>query len=629
MVKGELQRAEEEGTGLPLMQPEGRCSLVGSVGARGPGGGRLRDVRLRDAEGIKRAAFLLEDPLHRVPQVRDRPPEPGCTLPRHPILAAGACGNRGCEEKSNEQGHREGSAMQASGKHAGPFRADCYGCRYGTRENAALSIQGAAEDGQTVRERVQAAQRLVKCASIPCSRLVRVVILHLSTCRENFVLRNMLREAMNMRDAHLSVEEFRLLLEDNEEIRNRLLLHHLAICPACYAVAGYILDLYLAGEVGIDLCTVDIDLAQSRREAPALVEELAPYPFEAQQALVRDDARFWSWGLAELLCALSEKEAPGNPGRARELAALAVAVSSSFEEWEQVEGHWLDEMRGYALAHLGNALRVLGDLRGARDAFAAADLVWEPAAADLGNVLGYEARYLALQASFRRAERRLPEALRLLEQALAAEPEPSLKARILINKAKTLEELGRMDEAINLLSEVQSEAGADLDARLRLCLVQNHLDYLSKAGRFVEAEILTADVEPLVTELGSAIDRLRFLWTKARISKSLGRSDEALRAFEAVRTGFVQLDMAYDVVLVSLEHALALATLGQNEEVVRIVEETLLILRNLSVEREGLMAVRLLAEAVAGRSLTAELIQNVLDYLRRAMEAHAASEMVP
>lgn len=431
-----------------------------------------------------------------------------------------------------------------------------------------------------------------------------------------------------MRNIHLSAEDFRLLLEDDEEVRNRLFLHHLAICPACYAVAGHILDLYLTGEVSIALCAFDIDLAQSRREAPVLMEELALHSFEAQQALIWDDVRFRSWGLAELLCALSEEEAAGNPEKARELATLAVRVSSSLGEWKPVEEHWLDELRGYALAHLGNALRVLGDLKESKSTFAAAELVWEPAATDLGNVLGYEARYLALQASLRRAERRLPDALRLLGQALDADPEPSLKARILINKAKTFEELGRMDEAIDLLEEARSEAGADVDSRLRLCLAQNHLDYLSKAGRFVEAEILTADVEPLVADLGNGIDRLRFQWTKARISKSLGRIDEALRALEVVRAGFVQLDLAYDVVLVSLEHAFALATLGRPEEAILIVGETLPILRSLNVDREGLMAVRLLAEAFDKRRLTAELIQNILDYLQRAMEPRVASERV-
>ena len=36
-----------------------------------------------------------------------------------------------------------------------------------------------------------------------------------------------------MRDAHLKEEEIDGLLRDENEVRNRLILHHLAICPQC------------------------------------------------------------------------------------------------------------------------------------------------------------------------------------------------------------------------------------------------------------------------------------------------------------------------------------------------------------------------------------------------------------
>jgi tetratricopeptide (TPR) repeat protein len=434
---------------------------------------------------------------------------------------------------------------------------------------------------------------------------------------------------MSMKAEHLSAEDFERLLESDDEVRNRLLLHHLAVCPVCYAVAGRILDLFLAGEVGIELCTIDIDLAESRREAPALFAELASRPVEMQLAAIRADPRFRSWGLAELLCAHSEREAPGNPTRARDLARVAVEVSASLEEWQPAEQHWLDELRAYALAHLGNALRVMGKLREAKKAFLAADRRWQPAEADVGDALGYEARYLALHASFRRAERRLPEALDLLEQALAANPDPPLKARILINQAKTLEELGRIDEAIDLLGAVAREAGAEPDERLRLCIAQNRLDYLSKAERFAEAAALTSDVEPLVAAFGSEVDFLRFQWTQARIDLGSERTVDALLAFETVREGFARLDLPFDVVLISLEHALTLLALGRSEEAARLIAETLPLLASLQVEREGLVAIRLLTEAAAERRLARELIQNVLDHLRRAGNPQTASELAP
>lgn len=422
-----------------------------------------------------------------------------------------------------------------------------------------------------------------------------------------------------MKDEHLKDEEIDGLLRGNEKVRNRLILHHLAVCPECYAVAGYVLDLDQDGTVDIELGSIDVSLGRSRREAPALWEELSRHPFKRQKALVKKTPRFVSWGLAELLCGLAEDETPRDPGRARELAELAVEIASRIDEWEVAEPDWQHEIHAYALAHLGNAQRVLGDLRGAAETFAAADVLWQPAIENVGDVLEYEARYFALKASLRRAERKLPEALKLLDAALAASPLPDLRARILINQAKVYEEQGRIEEAIEVLR--QAREGADEgDARLRLCLAQNHLDYLSKAERYVEAQAVLPDVEPLVRELGSESDGLRFRWTKARVARGLGRAQEAIAELEEVRQAFAALKLPYDAALCSLELAHLYAHLGQSQEAVSVVRDALTILGALRIEREQLMAVRVLTQAVEAGHVTVELISQVLGYLRRGTE---------
>lgn len=423
-----------------------------------------------------------------------------------------------------------------------------------------------------------------------------------------------------MKDAHLRAEDIDPLLWDEDEIRNRLILHHLAVCPECYEVAGYILDLYMAGEVTISLGSIDIALGRSRRDAPALWEQLARHSFDRQKALIKDTTRFRSWGLCELLCMKAEYEASHDPGKARELAELAVEISSLIDEDEVAEPHWQHELRGYALAHLANTQRVMSDLGAAEATFALADQWWGPADANMGNVLGYEARYLALKASLRRDQRQMQEALDLLEQALAANPVPELHIRILINKAKTLEEIGEIGEAIEVLGKACVQAPDDSDARIRLCLAQNHLDYLSKAERYVEAQATLPDVQPLVEELGSESDNLRFRWTRARIAKGLGRTDEAVLELEAIRQEFARLGLRYDAALASLELGLMYAHLGRTHDVLEVVQNALTILSDLRVEREALMAIRVLTQAVQDGQVTVELIDQVLHCLRRDRE---------
>lgn len=79
-----------------------------------------------------------------------------------------------------------------------------------------------------------------------------------------------------MIDAHLTAETLAAILDvDRTEEENQFLLHHLAICPECHAVGGYILDLYRAGAIDLAFSVVDLGLGKSRAEAPALWQELS------------------------------------------------------------------------------------------------------------------------------------------------------------------------------------------------------------------------------------------------------------------------------------------------------------------------------------------------------------------
>lgn len=201
-----------------------------------------------------------------------------------------------------------------------------------------------------------------------------------------------------MRDEHLTEEELEQIIADADEIYSRLLLHHLAVCSDCYAVGGFILDLFREGLIGPDLDTLSLRLAFSRREAPRLLRGLRAVPPGQQVKRVLREKRYRSWGLCELLCRESEREATRDPKGAVALARLAVGVAGALEEGQPAEAAWLDELRAYALAHLGHARRALGRRHGAEAAFRSALALWAPAYEDVGDVLDYEAHFLELLA---------------------------------------------------------------------------------------------------------------------------------------------------------------------------------------------------------------------------------------
>ncbi|HZF13951.1 MAG TPA: tetratricopeptide repeat protein [Thermoanaerobaculia bacterium] len=421
-----------------------------------------------------------------------------------------------------------------------------------------------------------------------------------------------------MRDSHLTPEILHhLLTRDNDPEEHRLLLHHLAVCPACYKVAGYVLDLFEAGAIDLAFSTVDLDLARSRAEAPLLLAELGRHPYEAQQALVRQTPRFHSWGLAELLAAESIRFAPEDSSRAVEAAELAVLVSSLLEEHEPAEAAWLEELRAMTWAHLAKARHLLGELRSAEEAFRISDAHWKNAES-AGNVLGYEAKILALKASLRLNQGRLEEALSLLDQAFAAEPAPSLAASILISRARVLEEQGDLEAAIRLFGEAAETIDRDKDPRLFLCARHNLLDALSKDRRYREAEALLPKVQALARAEGNELDLVRLSWIEGRLLAAEGRPEEAIGRFIAVRDTFLVHRMGYDAALVSLELAIVLLQLERVPEVQTLALETYRVFAAEDVHREALVAVALFQEAAAKGKLTLELASSISRYLFRA-----------
>lgn len=425
-----------------------------------------------------------------------------------------------------------------------------------------------------------------------------------------------------MRDEHLTPEELERILAHDEASCGRLLLHHLGICTECYKVGGYILDLYREGAIGIELDSQEISLAISRKEAALLFEELRHLSMSQQQALIRKERRFRSWGLCEFLCKESEHQASRDPLAAAKLARLAVGIAGELEEGRPAEAAWLNELRAYALAHLGNARRVLGDLRGAETVFHTALALWRPAKMEVGDVLGYESHFLALFASLRRAERRLPEALDLLEEALAADPDTALWVRIVNNLARIHEELDRIDEAITILEDAQAQATGGADDRTRFVLAHNYLDCLTKAERIAEAQILLPDVQALASKHGTELDLLRLRWIEARIMRELGSTCEAAALLEEVCNAFAERQLPYDAALAGLELAFTLAERGADEKAFKVLCRILPIFQTLNVRGEAYFAYLILNKAIDRGRVSAELFAHAIGFVKGSDDSY-------
>jgi tetratricopeptide (TPR) repeat protein len=424
-----------------------------------------------------------------------------------------------------------------------------------------------------------------------------------------------------VKSQHLTRRRLRRFLEKQHspEEENEILLHLLAVCPGCRAAGGPLLDLVEKGVLQPAFSSLDVDLELSRAAAPALWEQLKSVSSDLRKNLVQTAKRFRSWGLCEFLCQESVRLATSDVAMAVHLAELAVLISSWLKEHQPAEELWLFQLRAFAWAHLGNARRVLGELPSAEDAFARSDEWWE-AAASMGDVLKYEARMLDLMASLRTSQRRLPSALALLERALEVSEggDKAQIGRLLIKKAKIYEEMGDLGKAVTLLQEAEPFVEPERDPRLELCLRHNLLDTLSKAGRFQDAAALLPEVARLSESLGNPLDAVRLLWSRGRIAAGLGQAAEAIRLLKEVREEFSRRNISYDTALVNLELAALHAREGRTPEVKALAWETLPIFQAQDVPREAVAALAFFVQAAERETLTAELADQLVAFLRQA-----------
>lgn len=352
-----------------------------------------------------------------------------------------------------------------------------------------------------------------------------------------------------------------------------------------------------------------------RRRARELWERFSRKKFTAAQrrALYEEDEEYQSWGLVELLCHASEEAAPDSAERALELAGEALFLARLLPETEPLHRR----AEGYAGVHFGNANRVAGHMPQAGAAFDEALEAWRAGASGDAEGLFDEARVLDLEASLRREQRRLPEALGLLERALSADRSGTRIGRILIKRAKTLEEMGRNEDAIATLQEALPKIDAEREPQLVWDLRQNLLVNLARLGRYAEAEPLLEDLRQEAIRLGNRLRLVNVVWLQGTLAAGLGRPEEAEAAFEQVRKEFLARNNPYDATLVSLE--LAIFYLGQNRrtEVQELTRQLAPVFHAQGISREALATVKLFCEAVQQETITLETAQRFLEDLRR------------
>jgi tetratricopeptide (TPR) repeat protein len=343
-------------------------------------------------------------------------------------------------------------------------------------------------------------------------------------------------------------------------------------------------------------------MAALRRTRPPAAGSAEPAPASGQDA-----EELQRWLLCAAVCEQSVREASRDLGSAAALARLAREIA---EPARLPEGA---RLQGYAAGYEANILRVSDELKAAEIGFLEAERLWESGSDPFG-VLD-PGRLPDLEASLRRAQRRLPEALALLEKAVAVGWFPE---RSRVNKATIREVMGEYEPAIEILLEAAPKIDPQGEPRLMTVLLFDLAVLYCHVGRHAEAAELVPRVRALATELGDELDLVRLIWLEGRVAAGQGRAGEARQLLAQARQEFAARGMAYDVALALLEEAVLLLEEGRAAEVKALAQELTKVFAEKGVHREALAALRLFYEAAEREEATAELGRRVLRYLYRA-----------
>lgn len=376
------------------------------------------------------------------------------------------------------------------------------------------------------------------------------------------------------------------------------------------ALAGRALDVILApqGRQHVFRPPTPAD----REEAAVLWENLRPLTGRERSLLVEEASEYRTWALCEKVVAESIERAANEPREALGLAELALRIA----ELAPASALFRSRLRGYALACVSNGHRVCQDVRSAEDAFLRARGLWvEGAIGDPGLLT--EAVLPWIEAALRREQRRFPEALQRIDEALAL-ARGDLRGKILVSKARILETLGDPDGSTAALTEAALLIDAKRDPRTAWGVRFNLIVDLCELERFEEAMPRLSQIRELATQLGGELDLLRVSWLEGKVAAGLGRSEEAEATFETVRKKFEAESLPYNYALVSLDLSLLLLAQGKSPEVKTLAREMLWIFRSQGIHREALAALQIFCEAARQEVATVELTRSICRFLHRA-----------
>jgi tetratricopeptide (TPR) repeat protein len=350
-------------------------------------------------------------------------------------------------------------------------------------------------------------------------------------------------------------------------------------------------------------------------QALILLEEVpggpgdSKFPYRQAQAL-------HGWPLCEALLRKSYEARFSDPKRMLSLAESAASVAKNIRLERYPWPGFVADLRARAFAELGNAFRV-------NDRFTSAEKAFGEALKSLDQGTGdplLQARVLDLLASLRSDQRRLEDAISLLDQVHELYLEAGdqhLAGRALVSKGISTHYLGQPQQAVGVLQQGMKLLDSERDPQLVSVAQQGLLHALTNCGEYQQASRLLLRSGLREAFGAEPLNLLKLRGVEGKIHAGLGRLATAERAFSQVREEFLRIGQFYEAALVGLELAAVWLRQGRAAEVQELAAEMHEIFDELGVEREAAKAFYFVREACRTQAVNLLLIERIRAFLER------------
>lgn len=421
-----------------------------------------------------------------------------------------------------------------------------------------------------------------------------------------------------MSDRHPSHETLEAFLDGGLPAceAKTVVTHLMGGCSRCQALLAPLSDALLTPIQGEVELSAELDTAYDNAITAALagaLEKTAGLRRRSSRAIrgaeglpVPGDLDFSTPEVCEALLERSAAVHLSDPENALQLAELA-ALSAEEIDADVYGAPQVADLQARSWAEVANAYRITGDLTKADRVMARAIDCRSRGTGDKRLL----ARLAGLSAALSCAQRRFDEAFRLLDVSYALYQEMGdthAAGRILIARGLYAGYTGDPLDGIRFLLTGLNTIDRAREPKLAFQALHNILLLRVELGEYEQARQTLTQMRPLYDYYVSDLERLKLRWVEGKIAAGLGELEEAEAAFSQARKDFDRAGLGYRAALVSLDLVAVWLRQARTPEIRQLVAELLGTFQAIGVEREALVGILLLRDAVECEQATLELL---------------------